>query len=92
VIQQNAGAAEEMSSTSEELASQAEQLQSTIAFFKTSERGGPAAPTKAQRSTASQVAHIKTTSAPRTAPRQARAVGADLRLDNGDLDDVFERY
>jgi len=39
VIQQNAGAAEEMSSTAEELSSQAEQLQSTISFFKTSDNG-----------------------------------------------------
>ena len=34
VVQQNAGAAEEMSSTAEELSSQAEQLQETISFFK----------------------------------------------------------
>jgi len=33
VIQQNAGAAEEMSSTAEELSSQAEQLQNAVAFF-----------------------------------------------------------
>ena len=39
VIQQNAGASEEMASTAEELASQAEQLQSAIAFFKVDERG-----------------------------------------------------
>ena len=35
MIQQNAGASEEMSSTSEELAGQAEKLQSTVAFFRT---------------------------------------------------------
>jgi methyl-accepting chemotaxis protein len=40
VIQQNAGAAEEMSSTAEELSSQAEQLQSTISFFKVAETSG----------------------------------------------------
>jgi methyl-accepting chemotaxis protein len=39
VIQQNAGAAEEMASTADELASQAEQLQATISFFKTGEDG-----------------------------------------------------
>jgi len=33
-VQQNAGAAEEMTSTSEELASQADQLQTTISFFR----------------------------------------------------------
>jgi methyl-accepting chemotaxis protein len=33
VIQQNAGATEEMASTTEELSSQAEQLKATIAFF-----------------------------------------------------------
>jgi methyl-accepting chemotaxis protein len=39
VIQQNAGAAEEMSSTAEELASQAQQLQATISFFKVEGNG-----------------------------------------------------
>jgi methyl-accepting chemotaxis protein len=39
VIQQNAGAAEEMASTAEELSSQAEQLQDTVAFFKVGENG-----------------------------------------------------
>ena len=34
VIQQNAGASEELSATSEELASQAEQLQESISFFR----------------------------------------------------------
>ena len=37
VIQQNAGASEELSSTAEELSSQAEQLQSSISFFKVDE-------------------------------------------------------
>jgi methyl-accepting chemotaxis protein len=92
VIQQNAGASEEMSSTSEELASQAEQLQSTIAFFKTSDRGGSPTPAKKQRGSASQVAHLTTKSAQKAAPRQARAVGTELQLDNGNIDDVFERY
>ena len=54
-MQQNAGAAEERSSTAEELASQAEQLQGTIAFFKMHEtekelmrRTAPAAQIPAQ--------------------------------------------
>jgi methyl-accepting chemotaxis protein len=34
MIQQNASAAEEMSSTSEELSGQAEQLQNAISFFR----------------------------------------------------------
>jgi len=34
VVQQNAGASEEMSSTAEELSSQAEHLQSAVEFFK----------------------------------------------------------
>jgi methyl-accepting chemotaxis protein len=39
VIQQNAGAAEEMSATSEALSGQAEQLQTSISFFRTGEKG-----------------------------------------------------
>jgi len=39
VVQQNAGATEEIASTAEELSSQAEQLKTTIAFFKVSEAG-----------------------------------------------------
>jgi methyl-accepting chemotaxis protein len=39
VTQQNASASEEMSATSEELAAQAETLQSSIAYFRTSENG-----------------------------------------------------
>jgi methyl-accepting chemotaxis protein len=42
VVQQNAGATEEIASTAEELASQAEQLKNTIAFFKVAEAGSEA--------------------------------------------------
>ncbi|HUJ16566.1 MAG TPA: methyl-accepting chemotaxis protein [Nitrospirota bacterium] len=40
VIQQNAGASEEMASTAEELSSQAEGLQTIISFFKVDDAGG----------------------------------------------------
>ncbi len=40
VIQQNASASEEMASTSEELSAQAGQLQDSISFFRTDEKGG----------------------------------------------------
>ncbi len=40
VIQQNAAASEEMASTSQELTGQAEQLQKTVSFFRTDDRGG----------------------------------------------------
>ena len=46
VIQQNAGAAEEMSATSGALSSQAEQLQASIAFFRISEEAKAAEPLK----------------------------------------------
>jgi methyl-accepting chemotaxis protein len=54
VIQQNAGAAEQMSSTAEELSSQAEQLQSNIAFFKVRTTGSARRPA-AQRKSAKPV-------------------------------------
>jgi len=94
VIQQNAGASEEMSSTSEELASQAEQLQSTIAFFKTGQDGSHSRTVVRAHKAASQVAHMKTKSAPRkeNTAQGAKAVGTDLQLDASNLDDVFERY
>ena len=86
VIQQNAGAAEEMSSTAEELASQAEQLQSTIAFFKTSERNTPNGRNPNKRPALS---HTHSKNPPITAmvlvgPRTA---GADLSRDES-----FERF
>jgi methyl-accepting chemotaxis protein len=40
VVQQNAGAAEEMASTAEELSSQATQLQDAIAYFKVGSENG----------------------------------------------------
>ncbi len=43
VVQQNAGASEEMASTAEELSSQAQQLQALISFFKIDKRGGSGA-------------------------------------------------
>ncbi|MBP0650150.1 hypothetical protein J8J40_24200, partial [Mycobacterium tuberculosis] len=65
--QQNAGAAEEMSATSEELAAQAEQLQQTISFFRVDDAAQAAAePVKTVVRTAkpapakAAVAHIKT--------------------------------
>ncbi|EGD60737.1 putative methyl-accepting chemotaxis protein [Novosphingobium nitrogenifigens DSM 19370] len=67
VTQQNAGASEEISATAEELASQAEELQASVAFFRTDEHGGHAAPRRAP--VARPVA-----AAPRRAPAVARTV------------------
>ncbi len=49
VIQQNASSAEEMASTAEELTGQAEQLQSMIALFRVSAKGGSAIPPRRQQ-------------------------------------------
>jgi methyl-accepting chemotaxis protein len=93
VIQQNAGAAEEMSSTSEELASQAEQLQSTIAFFKTDQRGSatkaPKAPraAKAPRLSFAKAAPERMAQAPR-----GTAMGAELHMGGALVDDAFEKF
>ena len=46
VIQQNSGAAEEMTATSWALSSQAEQLQASIAFFRIGEEAKADAPAK----------------------------------------------
>src|SRR5271157_1158925 len=51
VIQQNAGAAEEISATSEALSSQADHLQASIAFFRIVEEPKAAAPAKRERRT-----------------------------------------
>ena len=93
VIQQNAGASEEMSSTSEELASQAEQLQATVAFFKTDERGS-AKPSRVAKGAPRPLTFAKAKAAPKQqfAPVSARAAGADLNLEGGNLDDAFEKY
>jgi methyl-accepting chemotaxis protein len=88
VIQQNAGAAEEMSSTSEELAAQAEQLQSAIAFFKTGEHGSPNL-SRTAKTTVQHLPRAMTLACSKrgTTSVTAKAVGADLQLDN-----EFERF
>jgi len=93
VIQQNAGASEEMSSTAEELASQAEQLQNTIAFFKIDERGA-GNPTKTKKSTVQHLTHAKGSGSAGKGHRMvsAKAVGTDLQMEAGNLDDGFEKF
>jgi len=101
VIQQNAGGAEEMSSTAEELSSQAEQLQSAIAFFKVD-----GADHGAVKKKESDLPHQQVRVAPLT--RNSRAVltgiplkhtGVNLNIGdvhakgNGDAkDNEFERF
>jgi methyl-accepting chemotaxis protein len=105
VIQQNAGAAEEMSSTAEELSSQAEQLQGTVAFFKVDENGhnGPkrAAVTKKLRPLHTvHLEHLAPVTARtlKAAPAAVRPAGVTLNLghdghDKGDgKDEEFERF
>jgi methyl-accepting chemotaxis protein len=109
VIQQNAGASEEMASTAEELSSQAEQLQSTIAFFKVDERGagrGVAlrkerveATAEPKKNKKEMVHHLAQAKANGYAKKDAgmitaKAVGADLDMDNGNdsMDAEFEKY
>lgn len=101
VIQQNASACEEIASTSEELAAQAEQLQSSIAFFRTDERGtggtavGSARPGSTLRP--KQATRPLTKSAAVAGPSRkkgAAAMGLALNLDAGpdDREEEFERY
>jgi methyl-accepting chemotaxis protein len=106
VIQQNAGAAEEMSSTAEELSSQAEQLQSTISFFRVAESEGSyerraAAGRRAEPAHKPRVAQLaqkpKTANpAVSTAVKQG-GVALDMRHEawkgNGDSQDAeFEKF
>jgi methyl-accepting chemotaxis protein len=71
VIQQNAGAAEEMSATSEGLSGQAEQLQASIAFFRIGE-AAPAAAQPAPQAAPQVNARHKAAAAPNRRPAPAK--------------------
>ena len=104
VIQQNAGASEELSSTAEELSSQADQLQGSIAFFNTgvgsSRRLTTARPAHmaAHRSPATQLLHGKGAgykAAQPAAPEKAfthAGVRFDLGSDRELPEEDFVRY
>jgi methyl-accepting chemotaxis protein len=97
VTQQNAGASEEISSTSEELAAQAEELQTSIAYFRTDERGAAQPSARAirqpQRRPAAIVRKPATPARPKPhsiADQKARLNGFALDLAQGgpDADDA----
>ncbi len=99
VIQQNAGASEEMSSTGEELASQAEQLQETISFFKVANSGKRSESRKSvshrdearvaeQKTEVAHIAQVETA-------KPASPAGIAIEMgdgNNGGKDDEFEQY
>jgi methyl-accepting chemotaxis protein len=101
VTQVNAGASEQMSSTSEELAAQAEELQASIAFFRTDrrvadrrvsgrERAPSAAPAKAPPQEPSRRAQARTVLA-----QQAAVRGFALDMAQGGPDEqdaAFREY
>jgi methyl-accepting chemotaxis protein len=101
VIQQNAGAAEEMSSTAEELSSQAEQLQSTIEFFRI-EDNGSAQRGAAQARAASKAVHTTTVSYRSEAPKTiwtalqkrgtVRPAGVRLAVGDGGINGDYDNY
>ncbi len=74
VIQQNAGASDEMSATSEALSGQAKQLQASIAFFRIGKNGQAS---RARRAAAPSITVAKTPH-PKTA-RVARRVGPAVK-------------
>ncbi len=76
VIQQNAGAAEKMSATSEALSSQAGQLQASIAFFRVAEETKTAAPVTRERRT------------PRRRPASKSHEGNGFTIGNGRREDL----
>jgi len=90
VIQQNAGASEEMASTAEELASQAEQLQGTIAFF----RIGSTAPPALRRQVRKQAQPASYQKLSRAGTAGKAVSGLDINMcDTGSLLEVgFEKY
>lgn len=105
VIQQNAGAEEQLSSTSEELASQAVNLQRTMEFFKMDggdERSNDFAVEKAERNAARKikVAHARILQAnplkgfdPKKAAVNAGGAHIDLGAGGKDSEDgEFEKY
>ena len=98
VIQQNAGAAEEMSSTAEELASQAEQLLDTVSYFQINDGKRAAAshrqsaqltkiveggPASKVHSIVQLPAREKKAARPVAVSRLAQVNGVSLRMDDG---------
>ncbi|WP_425567290.1 methyl-accepting chemotaxis protein [Sphingomonas rosea] len=99
VTQQNAGASEQISTTSELLASQAEQLQGSIAYFRLGNdrgAGASAASTKPRREAAPKARPVRpakaaakvkrTVRGPSVADQQARITGFALDLAHGGPD------
>ena len=92
MIQQNAGASEEMAATAEELSSQAEMLTDAIGFFKVGQ-GGSRAPVVRQAA-APTVKTVAVRKASATKPPPASSGGGVL-LDmrgGGVSDDAFEKF
>lgn len=94
VTQQNAAASEQMSATAEELAAQSEELQSSIAYFRTNDKGTAAA--KVMDRSAAPKAKVKAKTAGQSvAEQQARARGLaiDLSQNGPTVDDKgFRQY
>ena len=88
MIQQNAAAAEEMSSTAEELASQSEHLQDTIGFFRVEEY--KSVPSSAQCRAVPRPAVKK--AAPGKAVRMNVANGSGAALQMQQEDAEFETF
>jgi methyl-accepting chemotaxis protein len=100
VIQQNASASEEMASTTEELSGQSEQLVGALAFFKTSEDGGPQARKGSVTVTAKTLPSVTAKSQKAASHGQIAGIrpsvksGVSLKLGDkhDNLDEEFERY
>ena len=81
MIQQNAGAAEEVSATSEALSGQAETLQASIAFFRIGDEAGHAPVAVAA---AASIARVKTPAHPKIT-MVARRAGPAVKSKTLDL-------
>ena len=103
VIQQNAGSAEEMASTTEELSSQAEQLKATSAFFTLETAGGRQRVMSVPRHNEGRHSGVRPLAIAHhgmphtTVHKSAKAsnAGTSVNLDMGGadhLDDEFEKY
>lgn len=82
ITQHNSASAEEMSSSSEELASQAEMLKDVIAFFKTNKQG--AAKASQRKEPASKAPHY--------ASKNGSSRGVEIRIENDNMDSVYNSY
>ncbi|MGE5353024.1 MAG: methyl-accepting chemotaxis protein [Acidobacteriota bacterium] len=98
IIQQNASASEEMAATAEELSSQAEQLLDTVAFFKVdSGSNGKRQTVRRQVPQMGNQFHAAGTGNKSKVPqfaqnKSAKSSGVILDMDQGNLDDEFERF